>query len=424
MQAFLKLIYKDALVMVRDRGGLAMLFIMPLALVLIMTSLQDTTFRSINESGIRLLLLNNDIDSLGLSVEKEMMKSSLFRIYTDIDNKKPTEQEVKEAVAVGKFQIGVIIPSGATRHIRDKVSRNVEMALSGRQPVPERKDSVFLLVYLDPTTKTSFREILQRSIREFTSEIESRLILQEITREINEVLAVPVPDLSLVQEEAVFYREEYATLDDSGTIPNSVQHNVPAWTVFAMFFIVIPFAGAMIREREDGSLDRLLTMPASYAKILLSKILVFLVICYLQFVLILLMGIYFFPVVNLPALQTGSNLGMLSLMTLATAFAAIGYGIAVGTITRTHQQASIFASISVVILAALGGVWVPVFIMPAFLRQMSIVSPLNWALNGFYDILIRDAAFSGILPGFISLCLFSLACLALALGYKRIKRDS
>ncbi len=36
-------------------------------------------------------------------------------------------------------------------------------------------------------------------------------------------------------------------------ISNSVQHNVPAWSIFAMFFIVIPIAGNMIREREDGS---------------------------------------------------------------------------------------------------------------------------------------------------------------------------
>ena len=39
MRTILNLIYKDYLVIIRDRGGLAMLFIMPLALVLIMTSL-------------------------------------------------------------------------------------------------------------------------------------------------------------------------------------------------------------------------------------------------------------------------------------------------------------------------------------------------------------------------------------------------
>jgi ABC-2 type transport system permease protein len=54
-----KLVYKDFLVIFRDRGGLAMLFIMPMALVMIMTSLQNNTF-TLNESGINMIILNND----------------------------------------------------------------------------------------------------------------------------------------------------------------------------------------------------------------------------------------------------------------------------------------------------------------------------------------------------------------------------
>ena len=173
-----------------------------------------------------------------------------------------------------------------------------------------------------------------------------------------------------------------------------MQHNVPAWTLFAMFFIVIPFASAMIKEREDGSLSRLLTMPCSYTSIMFSKIVVYLVVCFLQFALIMPMGVYLFPLIGLtgPGLSAEGCL-VLSVMAVAAALAAIGYGIVVGTIAKTHQQAAIFASISVVILAAIGGIWVPVFIMPPFFREISVASPLNWGLNGFYDILVRNAGF-------------------------------
>ena len=134
----------------------------------------------------------------------------------------------------------------------------------------------------------------------------------------------PVSDLSRIRSDALFYREEYAVKGENITIPNSVQHNVPAWTVFAMFFIVIPFAGAMIKEREEGSLARLMTLPCSFTWILMSRIFVYLVICYIQFVLILLMGVYIFPLIDLPPLQIGNNIGLLSLMALATSLAAIG----------------------------------------------------------------------------------------------------
>ncbi len=64
--------------MYRDRAGLAMLFLMPLALVLIMTSLQDTTFRAINESGIKMVILNGDRDSLGMAIEQEIETVKFF----------------------------------------------------------------------------------------------------------------------------------------------------------------------------------------------------------------------------------------------------------------------------------------------------------------------------------------------------------
>src|SRR3990172_7074063 len=104
-------------------------------------------------------------------------------------------------------------------------------------------------------------------------------------------MVVPIKNLNIIKEETVFYREEYVARGNKTVIPNSVQHNVPAWTLFAMFFIVIPFASSMIKEREDGSLSRLLTMPCSYGTIMVSKILVYLVVCFLQFVLIMLMGV-------------------------------------------------------------------------------------------------------------------------------------
>src|SRR5512133_2768982 len=125
MRILLRLAYKDYLVIVRDRAGLAMLFLMPLALVMIMTSLQDTTFRAINESGIKMVILNGDRDSLGMAIEQEIKRSDFFDIRHEIDHKVPTEQSIREAVAAGRFQIGMIIPPGATQHIRDQVKTNV-----------------------------------------------------------------------------------------------------------------------------------------------------------------------------------------------------------------------------------------------------------------------------------------------------------
>jgi ABC-2 type transport system permease protein len=418
-----KLIYKDILVLIRDRGGLAMLFIMPVALVVIMTGLQDSTFRSLNERGIKLLLLNQDKDSLGLTIERKIRASSIFSVHQPDTGEELTGKQVKEAVAAGRYQIGLVIPKEATQQIRNRVKKNVTIILAGGRIAKTVSDSVILSVYIDPATQSTLRATVEVSVRELAARIESQIVLSELVREIGSRMLIPLSDAELLNQETVFYREEFAVRGNRKVIPNSVQHNVSAWTLFAMFFIGIPFAGAMIREKEDGSLARLLTMPCSYFAIMISKVIVYLVVCYLQFILIMVMGIYVFPLLNLPALVIDGHMATLSFLAITVALAAIGYGIAIGTIARTHQQASIFASISVVILAAIGGIWVPNFMMPPFFRHVSLVSPLNWGLNGFYDILIRGAGLQDILPEMLYLLFFSAGCLLLSLYYQRLRKD-
>ena len=244
--------------MIRDRGGLAMLFIMPMALVLIMTSLQDNTFKAINESGIKLILLNNDTDSLGNAIENEIVQSNFFRIYKDIDGKAPSEKASEGSCGRRNLPDRDRYSRHATQRIRNRVKSSVTGIFSGDTlPQQVNADSVFIMLYLDPATKNSMRSTLQGSIREFSDRVESRIVLNELTREINSRMMMPLPNLNRMKQETVFYKEEYVARGDRTVIPNSVQHNVPAWTLFAMFFIVIPFASAMIKEREDGSLSRL-----------------------------------------------------------------------------------------------------------------------------------------------------------------------
>ena len=75
MKTFLSLLYKDFLLLLRDKAGLFLLFVMPLSLVLIMTSMQDGMMKSVINTNVSLLLLNNDKDSLGNAIEKELQKS-------------------------------------------------------------------------------------------------------------------------------------------------------------------------------------------------------------------------------------------------------------------------------------------------------------------------------------------------------------
>lgn len=220
-------------------------------------------------------------------------------------------------------------------------------------------------------------------------------------------------------KELVGIKERYARLDEGRLMPNSVQHNVSAWSMFAVFFIVISLSGNIIKERDDGSFTRLMTMPCPYWLYLQAKMVAYLMVCLSQLFLMFLMGVYVLPLLGLPALEMGHSVAALVLMSFSASLAAIGYGIAIGKMATSNQQAAVFGSISVVIMAAVGGVWIPVFVMPEIMQTISRVSPLNWGVSGFYDIFVRDGDWHSVLPECAALLSFAVLCVTTAIVYDR-----
>ena len=408
------LLYKDFLLLIRDKAGLALMILMPLALVTLMTYLQDNTFNTITESRVPLLILNADRDSLGNAVEKKLIATNIFDIHTKIGL---TEATLESAVARGEFQLGIVIPERTTAEIRRNVQKSIVKAFNYSQE-PLIFDTLYIVVFIDPTTKNSFRTTLMSTVREHAAAIQNDFIHREIISCVNRIVAFPIGDIQINNQPALI-REQYARLDESRIIPNSVQHNVPAWGMFAVFFIVVSLSGNMIKEREDGSFTRLLTMPCPYWLYVLSKIVIYLIVCLLQLTMMFIMGIYVLPLMGLPSLAMGHHWGALVLMSFSASLAAIGYGIVIGKVAVSYQQAATFGSISVVILAAIGGVWIPTFVMPQAMQIVSKFSPLNWGVSGFYGIFVRDGNWASVAPQSVALLAFFIICTFIAIVYDR-----
>ena len=421
MKNFANLLYKDFLLLIRDFWGVVLLFLMPWALVLLMTYLQDSTFRSMTENRISLYLLNNDNDSLGIMVSRQIMSSKIFDVSTSAKGRQLTEKEVENAVSKGDYLIGIIIPANATQNLREHVRQGVEQAFNGGGGDSIMPQPLKIKLLIDPTTKESFRVSLIRAIHENALTVQNQLLLSEISRQVNRLVPIPI-NLNIATGDVITIDESYAQSDKSRIVPNSTQHNVPAWSMFAIFFIVISLSGNMIREREIGCFNRLMTMPCSFNLYVLSKIGVYLTVCLLQLTLLILTGMYISPLFGLPVLKLGHSLPAMAAISVSSSLAAIGYGLAIGSIARTYQQASVFGSVSVVILAAIGGVWIPLFWMPGFMQIISKVSPLNWGLNGFNNIFVRDSGFLEILPYFSASILFFLITTIIAYRSNRRRR--
>ena len=419
MKKLLYCIYKEYKVLVRDKAALAVMFLMPMALVFIVTIIQDSTFKSVNETSVPLLFVDKDKDSLSFKLENALVQTHFFEVV----KKDISEEETKTLVAEGKYLIGIIVPQNTSQQLREKAKTRISKLFPQEDGATKTSDinPIQLKVFFDPITKQSFKVSISGAIDRIVSAIEMQSMISALGEELKDI-SPESKAASIDNKPLVETVQAYAGKNETAIVPNSVQHNVPAWTMFAMFFICIPLAGNIIKEREDGSAFRLLTMPGSYLNVLLGKISLYLAVNLIQFLLMLLVGIYILPMLGLPKLDIGHNYMTLFSIALSSGLAATGYGLLIGTVSNSQDQASLFGAVSVVILAALGGVWVPTFVMPELMRNISSISPLNWGLEAFYGVFLRGLSFGGIAIQILKLIIFFIACVGASFYYQTYKR--
>ena len=416
-------IYKEILLISRDLGGLIILFVMPLVLVVTVTLLQDGAFRNITEQKTAVLLVDNDYGAVGAHVRKSMEESGFFTVLSDDAIRNLTEAKAKRMICEGKFPMAIVLPTHLSEDLEREVKQKVDRILSAFMEETPTEDSLKLFepkeirLYFDPTLPLSFKETVKTHIDKMMYQVENRFIYTAFEKELGEGKQLPFS----TEGSLVTFTEINPT--PAAQLPNSVQHNVPAWALFAIFFITIPLSANIVREKTQGTHIRLLTSPLSYGELLMAKILVFLVIGILQFVLMVLMGLYLFPLLGLPALEIGGRVLGLLVVAVASSMAAIGLGVLLGTLCHTQEQSAPLGATLTVILAAIGGVWIPVFVMPSFMQTVAKLSPMNWGLQAFYEVLLRASGFSAIAGKVGLLLLFFILCMVISIVYDKAKRN-
>jgi len=400
----------------RDPGGLTLIFLMPLALVMVMALIQDNTFRGWQETKIEVLLVDEDGGSLGVQLERTFRASANIQAIRMLDKKPLTVEAARRLVQSGKYMAAVMIPKKASAVLEKKNQRAVNRLLahygfSEKQPAARVLPPIELQIVFDPAIKANYKQTLVSAVEKMAVRMQSEGMMEEVQKYLSKMTQKPKMKMDLSGMITVSQKDAVEN-DSRGIALNAVQHNVPAWSMFAMFFILFPLAGNLIKEREEGSMLRLRLIAGSQFPVIVGKFFFYLFVCLLQLLLMIGVGLYGMPLLGLDKLILGSNAVGIFLTGLCVAMAATGYGLLIAVFFKTPQQALSFGSISVVILAALGGVWVPVFIMPEFMQDISPYSPLNWGLTAFNDLFLRNASTTAILPALLKLLIFSLTTLA------------
>ena len=417
-------IKKEILLLSRDIGGLIILFIMPLILVVTVTKIQKSTYDSFSDTSIPILFLDNDQDSISSVIKKHVSAAGNLKIVSEIDNKNITEEQLQSEVFRGKYQVGIVIPKNLSKDLDYKINQNVEKILnqfafdSTQIKYNKAVENKTIKLYFDPATSIAFKQNVLNILDKLITETENKSIYTAFQKEMGS------DDNSAFQNDKFINFKEIVPQSSATTLkPNVTQHNVPAWTLFAIFFIIVPLSINIVKEKSLGTHIRLLVSPMPYSVQIMGKTITYLIISLFQFLMILCVAKFIFPLIDLPGFKTDGILLSIIGLTIFAALAAIGLGILIGTVAKTQEQSAPFGATLVVILAAIGGVWIPVFVMSDFMQHFSKISPMNWALDGYYSLILRNQSIIQIIPNIILLTLFYFITLFAAIYYDKYKRE-
>ena len=412
---FLASVWKEMRVISRDRLALVVFFVMPVLFVLILSLALRDAFGERPGAGFAVLVADADGGTVGQAVVEALRGNPHLRLALDGHY---SEQDIRQAVREGRYKFAVLIPAEASARAR----RRVADIAAGVPADLVLEPPVELRLLSDPALRGDYRAVLEGGLNLALYAAEMKLARVQLEKNLRALMGKTALTLPQPNDVHVFspVRHESVSGGRGGQLPTSVQQNAPAWTLLAMFFLTVPLSVSFIREREQGSLFRLQAMAVPSWVVLGGKAALFFGINQIQMALILAASVYVLPLLGGDRLDPGQHPTALLLLGGSASLAAIGFGILVALYARTAEQATSFSAAAIMIMAALGGVLVPKAVMPLFMQQVSVVSPLAWGLDGFLEVFVRGGSIRDVLPDAARLIAFSALCHGIArLRYER-----
>ena len=415
-------ILKDLRILTRDRLGLVFMFVMPIVLAIVITAVQNSTFEMLNTNTVPMLMCNRDTGDAGKQMEAAIIKVGMFDLKQVTSN--ITDKEISDRMHSKDAVIAIIIPADFTKKLQQKAGETAKKALKN---LGMQTDSVLVdagsiqpitLLY-HPVLQESFRHSINGALRSALQVVQNKEVLNSLYFALNEK---PMPNSfeNELMSNQVAIKEIPVSRDGSRNIPNASQHNVPAWTVFAMFFVVISLGGSVVREKLNGSFVRLKTLPTNYLVALFSKQLAYLFVTCIQAAVVFSIGIWLFPTMGLPKLNLPADITGVVIVTLICGWCAVSYAIMIGVFAKTQEQANGIGAVSIVLMAAVGGLLVPSFAMPQSFQIVMKMSPLHWCLEAYYGLFLEGGKLKDVLLNIIPLLGITLAIQLITLyGLKR-----
>ena len=189
---------------------------------------------------------------------------------------------------------------------------------------------------------------------------------------------------------------------------------IPALLVMSTFIVLLVVGGmAIAKEKETGTLEKLIVSPCSVEEIMLGKTLPYFVIGLCIVGLILFIGVAGFGIPFRGSLwQVGVNSVLFAVSALACA-------LLISTVVHTQQQAMMASVLYLMPAILLSGVFFPVPNIPPLFRWMCYLNPMMYSVLNFRAIILKGGDASFFWQN--CLCLAAMSVVLCAAAYKNFK---
>lgn len=396
-------ITKELKLLSRDLHGVAVLFMMPIVFMLIMSAALSSNQDNLNPNA-QIVLLGPPDNALNRQLHQALQNENL-----NVRTAPQSElAEWQTALQQGGIDLLLLNPNSEQTPLSEEAPLRLWLnpdtdrgwLLGIKGTLQKHYTEQRLAAYFDGND-IELDNNRNRTVRKIQDEVNA-----ELDDKFNQISAYLSRDL---------WQETYLNRQGSEVArPNSVQHSVPAWLIFGMFFIMIPLSNVMAMERQTNTLTRLNMARAPASALMAAKMIPYFLINQLQFAGMVALGYWVLPKLDMPAFTLAGSLWPYAALSAAVSLAALGYGLLVSVLARSTEHAVVLGGGGIIIMAALGGIMVPVHVMPEAMQQIAQFSPMGWGLEGFQKLLLNHYTLPQIQPWLLRLAGFGLATLAAA----------
>ena len=384
MKKILAIVWKDTISRFSGASELLFFIILPIVFTFL---LAGGTPQGDDDPRIEFLV----VDEANTPISQQIVHE--LEISTAVRPEASTREEAQNLFDDRSAEVVLIIPAGIDIESLQDGSAQVELLQQ-----PNNMDATVVeravltaLRRVSSSVSAAQTAVQQReSIQPFASDTEKQAYFESSLNLAQDIQNEAPERVTVVQGN---------TEDDVDYDPraNSSAGQLITWVFIPLFGISALFA----YERQQGTLRRLLTTPASKATFLLGTITGQVAMALVQMLLLVGFGILVMK------LSWGRDPLALFLILLTSALAAAAFGTTMGTFIKTEGQASGLSVMFGMVFALMGGCWYPLELFPPAIQNAVQILPTRWAMQGMLDLVLRGGTLPDILPEAGVLLLFA-----------------